>query len=108
MGGTALSLMTMLTQNLASSLTDLGEWERETVFLYVFRRLAAYRNTIELYALTEAALLPPSRCFNEFSQALNEWGQSTLENAWVACQEPGEGGEYIVRLAGSRTSQRRD
>ncbi|KAG1756608.1 DUF726-domain-containing protein [Suillus paluster] len=89
----------MSTQNLASSgvaSTDLSESEQETVFLHFFRRLAAYRNTIELYALTEAALLQPSGRFNdsrtlEFSQALNTWGQSILKNAWVVCQEPGGG-----------------
>ncbi|KAG0699681.1 DUF726-domain-containing protein [Suillus ampliporus] len=89
----------MSTQNLTSSgvaSTDLSELERETVFLYFFRRLAAYRNTIELYALTEAALLQPGGCFNdsrtlEFSQGLNTWGQSILNHAWVACQEPGGG-----------------
>ncbi|KAG0706000.1 DUF726-domain-containing protein [Suillus ampliporus] len=70
--------------------TDLSESERETVFLHFFRRLAAYRNTIELYALTEAALLQPGSCFDdsrtlEFSQGLNTWGQSILNHAWIEC-----------------------
>jgi hypothetical protein len=94
----------MSTQNLDFS-TDLSEREREIIFQYLFRRLAAYRNTTELYALTEAALLrssdngsSDSKTF-EFSQALNAWGQSILENTWVTCQEPGGGGEHIVNLA---------
>lgn len=86
----------MSTQDLVSSSAYLSEGERKTVFQYFFRRLAAYRNTIELYALTENALLQPSGSFDdslEFSQVLNAWGQSILENAWVACQAPGGGGE---------------
>jgi len=97
----------MPTENLTLSTTDHSERECKTAFLYIFRRLAAYRNTTELYALTEAALLQSdtSGCYDdittlEFSQALNTWGQSLLENAWVACQEPGGGGECIVYLTG--------
>lgn len=69
----------MSTQDLVSSSTCLSEGECKTVFLYFFRRLAAYRNTIELYASTENALLRPRGSFDdslECSQVLNAWGQS--------------------------------
>ncbi|KAG7447934.1 DUF726-domain-containing protein [Guyanagaster necrorhizus] len=72
---------------------QLTQQERQTVFQHIFRRLAAYRNTAELYALTEYSLssLPESTKSdrrNSFNKGLNAWAQQLLEHAWVVCGEP--------------------
>ncbi|KAH7929748.1 DUF726-domain-containing protein [Leucogyrophana mollusca] len=73
---------------------ELSDQDRETVFQHFFHRLAAYRNTSELYALAEYNLSQQtehnkSRSRDVFCDALNRWAQDLLQNAWVACQEPG-------------------
>ncbi|KIJ69262.1 hypothetical protein HYDPIDRAFT_172701 [Hydnomerulius pinastri MD-312] len=74
---------------------DLSDAERETVFLHLCRRLASYRNTAALYAEIENTTLQAfgndtDSFKDEFIEALNQWGQELLRNAWLACQEPSE------------------
>jgi hypothetical protein len=77
---------------------ELTERERDTVFQHFFRRLAAHRNTIELYAAAEFNLstlqeVIKSRQRDEFNREINSWAQALLENAWIVCGAPG-GGEF--------------
>ncbi|KAK0503424.1 DUF726-domain-containing protein [Armillaria luteobubalina] len=72
---------------------QLTQQERNTVFQHIFRRLADYRNTAELYALAEYSLSPlPEKAKsdrrNTFNKTLNTWAQQLLEHAWIACGEP--------------------
>jgi len=72
---------------------DLSEEEQLIVFNHVFRRLAAYRNTAELYALAESSLSTyPEDRRNErkdsFIHEVNKWAQELLNHVWLACDEP--------------------
>lgn len=63
---------------------DLTYSDQEALFQYIFRRLAAYRNAAELYALAENQLstLPndkKQRRRHTFSKALNEWAQELVD-----------------------------
>lgn len=80
---------------------DLSETDRRTIFEHLFRRLAVYRHSVELYARVEEYHNSPpnSRALTDqatatrenFMREIDAWGQTLLENAWVACQEPGGG-----------------
>lgn len=74
----------------------------DTIFEHFFRRLAAYRNTTELYALSEYNHSPDpesekARRRDNFNQQVTAWAQTLLEQAWVVCKESG-GGEGLQRL----------
>lgn len=78
----------------------LNDLERHVFFQHFYHRLAAHRNTAELYAHAEYILssLPEEQRFQircQFNQEQNRWAQELLENAWVACQEPGGGKSTI-------------
>lgn len=82
---------------------DLSETDRQTLFEHLFRRLAAYRHSAELYARVEEYHHSPDAHANneqatvtreEFMREVDSWGQALLENAWFACQEPGGGTLY--------------
>lgn len=86
---------------------ELSIDEKDTVFEYFFRRLAAFRNVCEIYALTECDLseLPSEvkeKRSDQVIKALNQWAQDLLEKAWVVCRESGDddGGEDIMFLLG--------
>jgi hypothetical protein len=91
---------------MSSNLTDLtppklDHPERQAFFKHFYHRLAAHRNTAELYAHTEYILssLPEEQKFQaryQFNQELNRWAQELLKNAWIACQEPGGGGSITI------------
>ncbi|KZT68123.1 DUF726-domain-containing protein [Daedalea quercina L-15889] len=75
---------------------ELAEAERLAIFEHVFRRLAAHRNTAELYAVAEYTFSTKAQeQKNEtkelFLKELNGWGQGLLQHVWLACQEPGGG-----------------
>ncbi|KAK0239980.1 DUF726-domain-containing protein [Armillaria nabsnona] len=90
---------------------QLTQQERETVFQHIFRRLAAYRNSAELYSLAEYSLSPlpekvKSDRRNAFNKGLNTWAQQLLEHAWVACGEPdGESCPELDLYADTSTGQ---
>ncbi|KAH9952222.1 DUF726-domain-containing protein [Amylocystis lapponica] len=72
-----------------------------TIFQHLFRRLAAYRNTVELYALAEYNLsISPEEmkaCVrDEFGEEVNRWAHELLKHAWIACHEPGGGKTPIL------------
>lgn len=75
---------------------DLTEAERLAIFQHVFRRLAAHRNTAELYAIAEYTFSSkPQEQKGEtrgsFVDDINQWGQDLLQHVWHSCQEPGGG-----------------
>ena len=75
---------------------NLSESDCQTIFGHLFRRLAAYRQSRELYALAEygRSTGPESKRLalqNAFLREIDLWAQALLENAWFACQEPGGG-----------------
>ncbi|KAI0064563.1 DUF726-domain-containing protein [Artomyces pyxidatus] len=78
---------------------SLSDADRLTIFNHVFRRLAATRNTAELYAMAEGDVSgrssPPesnsSGTMALFVLEVDLWVQSILSAAWIACREPGGG-----------------
>ncbi|KAF5380860.1 hypothetical protein D9615_004046 [Tricholomella constricta] len=73
----------------------LSQQDRETVFDHLLCRLAAYRNTQELYAETEYSLssLPDYEAAGRrdaFQQEIERWAQEILENAWIICHDSGK------------------
>ncbi|OCH95558.1 DUF726-domain-containing protein [Obba rivulosa] len=73
---------------------ELSDEACSIVFQYIYRRLASYRNTAELYAMAEYALSSQperlkSRIRDEFIEEMNNWAQDLLKHAWLACREPG-------------------
>ncbi|CCM02098.1 uncharacterized protein FIBRA_04175 [Fibroporia radiculosa] len=73
---------------------DLSDDERAAVFQHVMRRLAARRNTAELYALAEYNLSALSEARREnirasFVRSMSDWCQELLKDVWLACGEPG-------------------
>lgn len=77
---------------------DLSEADLTTVFDHIYRRLAQYRNTAQLYAQNEYGL--SSQCEQEkaytrdnFVEELDRWTQELLRDAYFVCKEPG-GGMY--------------
>ncbi|KAJ4475248.1 DUF726-domain-containing protein [Lentinula edodes] len=78
--------------------TDLTDSDQNTLFQYLYRRLAAYRNAAELHALAEYQLsaLPEEnkqKIKDEFSQTLNEWAQELVDKAYMVCGQP-DGDEF--------------
>ncbi|KZT11351.1 DUF726-domain-containing protein [Laetiporus sulphureus 93-53] len=81
--------------------SHLSEAQRRAVFEKVFRHLAAYRNTSELYAVAEYSLstLPDDEkedIRRLFVIQVTQWGQDLLKHIWMACSEPGEGAPPIL------------
>ncbi|EMD38549.1 hypothetical protein CERSUDRAFT_94077 [Gelatoporia subvermispora B] len=75
---------------------ELGDDACSVVFQHIYRRLASYRNTAELYAIAECSLSSQpeqrrSRIRDDFMQQINKWAQELLKHAWLACREPGPG-----------------
>lgn len=75
---------------------ELSAKDKEAIFQHFFCRLAAYRNTVELYAATEYNLsLDPDtrkcRLKETFGKEVNDWAQGLLEKAWIVCQESDRG-----------------
>ncbi|KAJ3775427.1 DUF726-domain-containing protein [Lentinula raphanica] len=73
--------------------TDLTDSDQHTLFQYTFRRLAAYRNAAELYALAEYQLsaLPEDKkqqVNDEFSTSLNKWAQDFANKTYMVCGQP--------------------
>ncbi|KAJ4487836.1 DUF726-domain-containing protein [Lentinula aciculospora] len=73
--------------------TDLTDPDQNTLFQYIYRRLAAYRNAAELHALAEYQLsaLPEEkkqRIKNAFDKSVNEWAQELVAKAYVVCGQP--------------------
>ncbi|KAF9052929.1 DUF726-domain-containing protein [Panaeolus papilionaceus] len=74
----------------------LSEQQKELVFLHLFRRLAAYRNTAGLYATLETSLSSNNgddvelKRQTAFDDALNKWAQSLTEKAWLVCHPDSE------------------
>ncbi|TFY64872.1 hypothetical protein EVJ58_g2335 [Rhodofomes roseus] len=73
---------------------ELTEAEQHAIFQHVFRRLAAHRNTAELYAVAEYTFSTKSQeqkdyIRDSFLEHLDRWGQDLLKHVWYACQEPG-------------------
>jgi hypothetical protein len=98
-GYTAILCWTQETHIMAVSLeklappTDLTDSDQSTLFQYIFRRLAAYRNAGDLHALAEYQLsaLPINqreKRKTEFSKILNEWAQELVEKAYMVCGRP--------------------
>lgn len=75
---------------------ELSSTEQSAIFQHIFRRLAASRNTAELYALAEYTLSnltneKKSLIHDAFVRDVNRWAQNLLQHAWLACDEPGGG-----------------
>ncbi|KAI9064399.1 DUF726-domain-containing protein, partial [Trametes sanguinea] len=73
---------------------ELSDADCRAVYQRLYRRLASFRNTAELYATMEAnpantATSVQTR--DDFVDALNSWAQETLNIIWYACREPGGG-----------------
>lgn len=72
-------------------LKELSTQEQDTVFQHLFRRLAAFRNTHEVYARMEYELSDSGTDAREIRRdqvikSLNHWSQELLEKAWVVCR----------------------
>ncbi|KAK7467244.1 hypothetical protein VKT23_004301 [Stygiomarasmius scandens] len=83
---------------------QLTESDRRNVFEQLFRRLAAHRNTAELYALTEynlSTLVEPKKDKRkgDFVRDLNNWAQELLNTAWTVCGDPKEECPILDKLA---------
>ncbi|KAI0336499.1 DUF726-domain-containing protein [Cubamyces sp. BRFM 1775] len=73
---------------------ELSNEECRAVYQRLSRRLASFRNSAELSANMEAALVNTDGAFRgkeAFVDALNAWAQETLKHIWYACREPGGG-----------------
>ncbi|KIK57694.1 hypothetical protein GYMLUDRAFT_45861 [Collybiopsis luxurians FD-317 M1] len=73
--------------------TDLTDSDQDTLFQYIFRRLAAYRNSAQLHALAEYNLSTlhverREKRKNEFSRIINEWAQELVEKSYMVCGQP--------------------
>lgn len=69
---------------------------RQALFQHIFRRLAARRNTSELWRTAELANRAASdsqeaASGDEFMRAIMNWAQELLRDAWVACAVTGDG-----------------
>lgn len=77
---------------------ELTESERLQIFDYVLRRIATYRNSVQLYSLAEYQQSAEdeeaaAKRKREFDDGVNNWAQDLLGKAWIALQEP-QGSEY--------------
>lgn len=73
--------------------------EKDIVFRHFLHRLAAFRNTHEVYArmeceLSDFAVDTKEARRKQVTEALNRWSQELLQKAWVVCklsedEEPG-------------------
>ncbi|KAF5389899.1 hypothetical protein D9757_003718 [Collybiopsis confluens] len=93
-GGT--TTMTVSLEKIAPP-TDLTDADQTTLFQYIIRRLAAYRNSAQLHALAEYSQSSLSvekreRRKAEFDKDINEWAQGLVEKAYMVCGQP-EGGQ---------------
>ncbi|KAF5358195.1 hypothetical protein D9756_001400 [Leucocoprinus leucothites] len=71
---------------------ELTAQEKNTVFQHFFRRLAAFRNTYDIYARRECDNSEPSKgaseeTRNEFIRSLNQWAQELTHKAWIVCRK---------------------
>jgi len=74
----------------------ITQQDKVTVFDHLLRRLASYRNTLELYAGTEYLLssLPKKEAtlyHDQFHREIERWAGALLEKAWIICHESEEG-----------------
>ncbi|KAI0082663.1 DUF726-domain-containing protein [Panus rudis PR-1116 ss-1] len=76
---------------------ELNDDQRKAIFLHFMRRLAAFRNSVERYAQTEADLVSSydaeaaAKMLAGFTKVIQHWSQDLLQHAWNVCQEPGGG-----------------
>ncbi|KAJ7905635.1 DUF726-domain-containing protein [Mycena olivaceomarginata] len=75
---------------------DLPDAVKETVFNHFAARLAAFRNTAQLYSSLEqdlSSLRPLTKKARKakFDQEIQQWAQKLLEQTWLVCGEPGGG-----------------
>ncbi len=75
---------------------ELDEDQRLAVFNHFFRKLAAHRNRASSFAQTECNISTNLENGNIdvmelYLAEINRWAQELLRNAWVGCQEPGDG-----------------
>ncbi|KAF7323080.1 hypothetical protein HMN09_00088100 [Mycena chlorophos] len=66
---------------------NLTDDERSTLFLWLFRRIATFRNTKYLYAEQDPTLSDPSR--REYELHLQQWADSIVSVAFSINGEPG-------------------
>lgn len=73
----------------------LTDEDKANVFQHLLCRLASYRNTVELYAEAEYAIISSeengAQRRNQFNNEIEIWAQSLLEKAWAVCGESQEG-----------------
>ena len=90
-----LTIMTKCDLTQVAPPKKLTEEQCTAVLQRLERKLAGFRNTAELYAIAEAGAddsrKKSTESLDEFVQAMNDWAQQTLKNAWLACREPGGG-----------------
>jgi hypothetical protein len=82
---------------------DLPDAVKETVFNHFAARLAAFRNTAQLYSSLEqdlSSLRPLTKKARKvkFDQEIQQWAQKLLEQTWLVCGEPG-GGKFNRQMA---------
>ncbi|KAJ7343360.1 DUF726-domain-containing protein [Mycena albidolilacea] len=75
---------------------DLPDAVKETVFNHFAARLAAFRNTAQLYSSLEqdlSSLRPLTKKARKerFDKEIQQWAQKLLEQTWLVCGEPGGG-----------------
>lgn len=70
---------------------EFSEETRDHVFQLILRKLAAYRNRVELYANAEEDVN-----HDAFKNELNHWAQELLQHAWVVCDCPGGSKSYLI------------
>ncbi|KAI0780973.1 DUF726-domain-containing protein [Trametes elegans] len=73
---------------------SLSDVDCHAIYERLSRRLASFRNTAELHAISELSFNNSDRSASmkeEFTSALNGWAQETLKDIWLACREPGGG-----------------
>ncbi|KAL5532646.1 hypothetical protein ACEPAF_4420 [Sanghuangporus sanghuang] len=72
---------------------ELSKQQRKIIFEHIYRRLAVHRNNAERWANYEDFVDPGNDIGQiirqEFVEEINAWANALLENAWVACEEPG-------------------
>lgn len=71
--------------------------ERNAAFEYIRRKIASHRHTAARYVQEERRVASDGDdgrskdTDRQFVKVLDKWANALLQNAWVACGEPGHG-----------------
>ncbi|KLO18362.1 DUF726-domain-containing protein [Schizopora paradoxa] len=88
---------------------DITPEERNAAFEFIRRKIASHRHTAARYVEEERRVASEgddehSKGYDEqFVKELNKWANALLQNAWVACGEPGQECPIIDELSDTST-----